>query len=78
MNETIAAVATAQGGALSVIRVSGEDAVACVNRIFSKDILNAPGYSLHYGEILDNEEPADEVLVSVFRAPRSYTGEDLV
>ncbi len=78
MNETIAATATAPGGALSVIRVSGEDAVECVNRIFSKDISGAPGYTLHYGEILENGEAVDEVLVSVFRAPRSYTGEDLV
>lgn len=78
MNETIAAIATAQGGALSVIRVSGEEAITCVNRIFSKDLLNAPGYSLHYGEIREGDEPVDEVLVSVFRAPRSYTGENMV
>ncbi len=78
MNETIAAVATAQGGALSVIRVSGEEAITCVNQIFSKDLLNAPGYSLHYGEIREGDEPVDEVLVSVFRAPRSYTGENMV
>ncbi len=77
MNETIAAIATAQGGALSVIRVSGEEAITCVNRIFSKDLLNAPGYSLHYGEIRDGDEIVDEVLVSVFRAPRSYTGENM-
>ena len=78
MNETIAAIATASGGALSVIRVSGDNAIETVNRIFSKDLLNAPGYTLHYGEILENGEPVDEVLISVFRAPKSYTGEDLV
>ena len=60
-----------------MIRVSGEEAITCVNRIFSKDLLNAPGYSLHYGEIRDGDETVDEVLVSVFRAPRSYTGENM-
>ena len=60
-----------------MIRVSGEEAITCVNRIFSKDLLNAPGYSLHYGEIRDGDEIVDEVLVSVFRAPRSYTGENM-
>ena len=77
MSETIAAIATAQGGALSVLRISGDEAVECVNRIFSKDLSRAEGYTLHYGEILDGSETVDEVLVSVFRAPRSYTGEDL-
>ena len=78
MSETIAAIATASGGALSVIRISGDTAIACVDRIFSKDIRNAKGYTVHYGEIRENEEPVDEVLVTVFRAPKSYTGEDLV
>lgn len=78
MSETIAAIATASGGALSVIRVSGDTAIACVDRIFSKEIRNAEGYTVHYGEIRENEEPVDEVLVTVFRAPKSYTGEDLV
>ncbi len=78
MSETIAAIATASGGALSVIRVSGDTAIACVDRIFSKEIRNANGYTVHYGEIRENEEPVDEVLVTVFRAPKSYTGEDLV
>ena len=78
MSETIAAIATASGGALSVIRVSGDTAIECVDRIFSGSLLTAPGYTIHYGEIRDGDEPADEVLVTVFRAPRSYTGEDLV
>lgn len=78
MSETITAIATAAGGALSVIRISGDTAIACVDRIFSKDIQNADGYTLHYGEIKEKDEPVDEVLVTVFRAPRSYTGEDLV
>ena len=78
MNETIAAIATASGGALSVIRVSGEHAIDAVSAIFSKDLFDVPGYTVHYGEIHENGEPVDEVLVTVFRAPRSYTGEDLV
>ena len=78
MNETIAAIATAQGGALSVIRVSGEQSIEVVNRIFSKDISEARGYTLHYGEIRNEDEAIDEVLVTVFRAPHSYTGENMV
>ena len=77
MNNTIGAIATATGGALAVIRVSGDEAVSRVNSIFSRDILEARGYTVHYGEILDGKETADQVLVTVFRAPKSYTGEDM-
>lgn len=80
---TIAAIATAPGGAIGIIRVSGKDAIEIVNGVFSKDILNAKGYSLHYGQILPSEKsgenlPIDDVLVSVFRSPHSYTGEDSI
>ena len=78
MNETIAAIATAPGGALSVIRISGDRAIECANQIFSKDISDAEGYTIHYGEIKDGQETVDELLLTVFRAPRSYTGEDMV
>lgn len=71
---TIAAIATAPGGAIGIIRVSGPDAIRATNAIFSKDILCAKGYTLHYGNIAD----IDSVLVSVFRTPHSYTGEDCV
>lgn len=121
---TICAPATASGGAMAVIRVSGPDAIAITSRIFSKDLTNAKGYTLHYGwvkspesaqvqkgcegcswtNLLDNQEqqtadasrlqeekfddrksthqPADDdiiddVVVSVFRAPHSYTGENI-
>lgn len=87
---TICAPATAPGGAIAVVRVSGPEAVAITSRIFSKDITQAKGYSLHYGNIHAFRESGaestphttgsdaiiDDVLVSVFRAPHSYTGED--
>lgn len=77
---TICAPATATGSAIAVIRISGPDAVAITNSIFSKDILNAPGYSLHYGHIITPETGncLDEVLVCVFRNEHSYTGEESV
>ena len=84
---TIAAIATAPGGAIGIIRVSGTEAINIVNSVFSKDILDAKGYSLHYGQIT-NTSPLgeiergphiiDDVLVSVFRSPHSYTGEDSI
>lgn len=71
---TICAPATASGGAIGIIRVSGPDAVTFSNKIFSKDISSAKGYTMHYGQIQD----VDEVIVSISRAPHSYTGEDTV
>ena len=77
---TIAAIATAPGGAIGIIRVSGPDAICIVDSIFSKDIHDAKGYSLHYGEIISalSPQPIDDVLVNVFRSPHSYTGEDSI
>ena len=84
---TIAAIATAPGGAIGIIRVSGTEAINIVNSVFSKDILDAKGYSLHYGQIVDTSPLGeiergphiiDDVLVSVFRSPHSYTGEDSI
>ncbi|MBQ9047342.1 MAG: tRNA uridine-5-carboxymethylaminomethyl(34) synthesis GTPase MnmE [Solobacterium sp.] len=78
-SDTIAAIATAPGeGAIAVIRMSGEDAVKIVDGMFDRDLSKAAGYTIHYGTIMENNDPVDEVLVSVFRAPRSYTGEDVV
>lgn len=75
--DTICALATPPGGAIAVIRVSGPDAVAITDSIFSKSIKEAKGYTLHFGQIKDMDgKELDEVLVSVFRAPHSYTGED--
>lgn len=74
--DTICATATATGGAIVVIRVSGPRAIEITESIFSKELKTAPAYTLHLGEIRDGGELVDEVLVSIFRAPRSYTGED--
>ena len=75
--DTICALATPPGGAIAIIRVSGPDAVAITGSIFSKPLEKAEGYSLHFGQIKDMDgKELDDVLVSVFRAPHSYTGED--
>ncbi len=80
MNDTIAAVATAVGvGAISIIRLSGKDSIKIANEIFTgKDLEKAPTHTIHYGHIVDYETPIDEVLVTVMRAPRTYTKENVV
>ncbi len=76
-NDTICALATPPGGAISIIRVSGPNAIPITDNIFSESLKDAKGYSLHFGQIMDMDgKELDEVLVSVFRAPHSYTGED--
>ena len=78
-DDTISALATPAGGAIAVIRLSGHRAIAIAQSVFSRDITNAKGGTLHYGEIVDgNGETIDDVIVSVFKAPHSYTGEDSV
>lgn len=81
--ETIAAIATAQGqGGIGVIRVSGACAIEVVEKIFrsisGKKLKDTPGYTARFGKIYEGEEALDEAVVLVFRAPRSYTGEDVV
>ena len=81
MNETICALATAPGGALGIIRISGAQALEILSRIFTKDLTTAQPNTIHYGHIVENlaipsSQVIDEVLVCVFRAPHSYTGED--
>jgi len=78
MNETICALATAAGGAIGIIRISGPKSLEILSHVFTKDISNAQPYTIHYGNIKDGTEVVDEVLVSVFRAPHSYTGEESV
>lgn len=76
-NDTICALATATGGAIAIIRISGPKAIDITNEIFSKDLSKAKPYSILFGRITDEEgKLVDEALVSVFRAPHSYTGED--
>ena len=79
-HDTIVAPATAPGGALAIIRVSGADALSLCDRIFrgGRPLVQAAANTVHYGRILDGERVVDDVLVTVFRAPHSYTGEDSV
>lgn len=77
-NDTICALATGSGsGAISVVRVSGEATFDVLARVFSKDLHDARPNTIHYGRIVDADGlTIDDVLVAVFRAPHSYTGED--
>lgn len=76
MTDTICALATAPGGALGIIRISGPRALEILSRSFTKDLSAVQPGTLHYGHIREGGEVVDEVVVSVFRAPHSYTGED--
>lgn len=79
-HDTIAAPATATGGAIALIRVSGERAIAICDSLFqSRETLSkAEANTVHYGRIIDGERIVDDVLATLFRAPKSYTGEDSV
>ena len=73
---TICALATAPGGALGIIRISGPQALEILSHVFTKSLTNAQPNTIHYGHIKDGDSIVDEVLVSVFRSPHSYTGEE--
>ena len=80
---TIAAIATPAGaGGIGVIRVSGPQAIAVADRVFfaysKKKLSQIPGYTALYGKVLAGDEMLDEVVALLFRAPKSYTGEDVV
>ena len=82
MNDTICALATAPGGALGIIRISGPQSFGILSHVFSKNLTDAQPNTIHYGHIVESDVVSqhqniiDEVMVSVFRAPHSYTGED--
>ncbi|WP_414693319.1 tRNA uridine-5-carboxymethylaminomethyl(34) synthesis GTPase MnmE [Ohtaekwangia sp.] len=80
MNDTIVALATAQGlSAIAVIRLSGEDAIAITQKVFSGRNLEAqPSHTVHFGTLRDGDKIIDEVLVSLFKAPNSFTKENSV
>lgn len=80
MEDTITAISTSLGkGAISIIRVSGKDALNLVNNLFKgADLTIVPTHTIHYGYIVDKEEIIDEVLVMVMLAPRTFTTEDIV
>ncbi len=80
MDTTIASISTALGsGAISIIRLSGPDALNIVNQIFKgKDLTKVESHTIHYGRIIEGTEQIDEVLVMVMLAPKTYTMEDVV
>ncbi len=80
MNDTIAAISTALGvGAISIIRVSGSNSISIVNSIFKgKNLQQQKSHTIHYGHIVDNDNVIDEVLVSLMKAPKTFTKEDIV
>ena len=80
MNDTIVAISTSLGvGAISIIRLSGKDSIEIVNSCFKgKDLRKVDTHTINYGYIIYNDEIIDEVLVSVMRAPKTYTTEDIV
>lgn len=79
-DDTIAAISTPLAmGAVSIIRISGEQAIDTADMIFDRDLKSRPSHTITYGYVVDEEQnPVDEVLVSVFRSPRSYTMENTV
>lgn len=80
-NDTIVAISTKLGkSAISIIRVSGPDAISLVNQLFKKgkDLTKVPTHTIHYGYIYDNDQPIDEVLVTIMKAPKTFTREDVV
>jgi tRNA modification GTPase len=80
MSDTICAISTSLGvGAVSMIRVSGKEAISIVSKLFNGDDLNnVDTHTIHYGFIVDNNEKIDEVLVTVMKAPKTFTREDVV
>ena len=82
MNDTICALATAPGGAIGIIRISGPQTLEILSHIFTKNLSDSKANTIHYGHIVEfnatsqHSSTIDEVLVSIFRAPHSYTGEE--
>ena len=81
--ETIVALATPNGlGAISVIRISGSNAIPITEKVFkpkgNKKLSNQKSHTVHLGHLIKNEHELDEVLVTLFKGPNSYTGEDTI
>lgn len=79
-DDTIVALATPPGvGAIAVIRISGSKTFSVINELFpSKDLLQQPSHTLHVGLVKDGDKILDEVVLSLFKGPKSYTGEDVI
>ncbi len=79
MEDTICAIATSLGvGAISIIRISGPQAIEIVNSIFSRDIRAMASHTIKYGHIVSENEQIDEVLLMLMKAPKTYTKEDII
>ena len=80
MFDTIAAISTTMGvGAISIVRVSGDKAIEIVNKMFKgSDLSKVESHTINYGFIMDKTEKVDEVLVTIMRAPKTFTREDVV
>ena len=82
-HDSIVALATPSGaGAIAVIRISGQDAITIGNSVFksikNKELTTQKTHTLHLGHIMDGSKTLDEVLVSIFKGPNSYTGENTI
>ena len=79
-SDTIVAIATPPGeGSIGIIRLSGAEAITIAAKIFSgKDLAQQPTHTLHFGKIMDGEKVIDEAVISLYKNPKSYTGEDVV
>jgi len=74
MEDTIVAISTTTGvGAISIIRLSGTEAIEITNKVFTRDLNSVESHTIHYGYIIDKKEKIDEVLVSIMRAPKTFT-----
>lgn len=80
MNDTIASISTALGvGAISIIRISGKEAISIVSKIYKgKNLEKVSSHTINYGHIISNDQIIDEVLISVMKAPKTYTKEDVL
>ena len=79
-NDTIVAIATApSNSAISIVRLSGDEAIEIVSKVFKgKNLKKVKSHTINYGHIVDGGESVDEVLVSIFRSPKTFTREDIV
>ena len=79
MEDTICGISTSMGiGAISIVRLTGVNALDIISKVFDKNLENAESHTIHYGHIVANGEIIDEVLVMVMKAPKTYTVEDVV